>query len=76
MKTVAVSDFNFDHLPEQGLVVTRDGQPLALVVDVKGLDIEQIEFGKSSEFWQLIAERRSQPTISRQELERRLDNDA
>ncbi len=39
-----------------------------------GLDEEQQELGSSEEFWRLIRERRRQQTISRAELERRLDD--
>ena len=38
-----------------------------------GLDEEQEQLGQSERFWNLIAERRRQPTISRAELEKRLD---
>jgi hypothetical protein len=37
------------------------------------MDEEQIRLGSSLEFWKLIEESRRQTTISRQELERRLD---
>ncbi len=54
------------------LVITRDGKPVALIVGVEGMDEEQLELGSSAKFWQLIAERRAQKTISRAELEQRL----
>ena len=34
---------------------------------------EQEQLGKSERFWNLIAERRRQPTLSRSELGKRLD---
>jgi hypothetical protein len=43
-----------------------------VIVGVSGLDQEQVELGMSAKFWTLIAERRKQKTISREELERRL----
>lgn len=54
------------------MLVTRNGQPVALVVGLEGLDEEQVQLGSSDEFWRLIADRRAQPTLARVELERRL----
>jgi hypothetical protein len=54
------------------VVLTRAGKPVALLVGVEGLDLEQIELGHSDAFWTLIRERRAQKTISRAELEKRL----
>ena len=50
------------------VVLTREGKPVALLI---GLDEEQEQLGQSKWFWNLIAERRRQPTISRSELESR-----
>jgi hypothetical protein len=36
------------------------------------LDEEQIQLASSDEFWKMIAERRRQPTLSREELEEQL----
>ena len=55
------------------VVVTRKGKPVALVVGVEGLDEEQLQLGSSEKFWTLIDDRRRQRTISRMELEKRLD---
>jgi antitoxin (DNA-binding transcriptional repressor) of toxin-antitoxin stability system len=54
---------------QERIVVTRNGKPVALVI---GLDEEQQQLGSSQKFWDLVAERRGQPTVSRAELERRL----
>ena len=54
------------------LVIMRDGKPVALIVGVEGMDEEQLELGSSAKFWQLMAARRAQKTISRAELEQRL----
>ena len=75
MKSVNVADagletFLADAQKEQ-VVLTRDGKPVALLIV---LDEEQQELGSSEEFWKLITERRRQQTISRAELERRLDS--
>jgi antitoxin (DNA-binding transcriptional repressor) of toxin-antitoxin stability system len=76
MKTVALEKINIGtciaDAQADRIVVTRNGKPVALIVGVEGLDAEQVELGTSSAFWQLIAERRKGKTISRAELERRL----
>jgi hypothetical protein len=51
------------------VIVTRNGVPVALVVGVEGLDAEQVLLGSSDPFWRMIAERRSQTTLGRAELE-------
>jgi antitoxin (DNA-binding transcriptional repressor) of toxin-antitoxin stability system len=56
----------------QPIVVTQDGEPIALIVGVAGMDEEQISLGTSAEFWRMIQQRRGQPTISRSELENHL----
>ena len=55
------------------MILTRNGHPIALVVSVDGMDEEQIRLSSDPEFWELMEERRHQKTISREELERRLD---
>jgi prevent-host-death family protein len=54
------------------VVLTRKGKPVAVVVGVKGADLEQIKLGHSDKLWALLAQRRKQKTISRAELEKRL----
>ena len=53
---------------QERIVVTRNGKPVALVI---GLDEEQQQLGSSQKFWDLIAERRQQTTVSRAGLEKR-----
>jgi antitoxin (DNA-binding transcriptional repressor) of toxin-antitoxin stability system len=57
------------------VILTRNGKPVALIVNVEGLDAEQIELGSSDKFWKLMAERRAQFTISREQLEEQLPNE-
>ncbi len=59
---------------QERIVITRKGRPVALVVGVEGMDPEQLELGTSDKFWKLIARRRRQKTISRTQLEKRLDS--
>ena len=76
MKTVGIQDANLrDCLNDsrrEGIVFTRRGRPIALLVGVEGLDLEQIELGHSDKFWKLVRKWRRQKTISRAELETRL----
>ncbi len=51
------------------LVITRNGKPVALIVGVEGMDEEQLQLSSSVKFWQLIAKRRKQKTMSRAQLE-------
>jgi len=54
------------------VIVLRNRKPVALIVGVEDLDREQIELGSSDKFWRLIEQRRSQKTIARAKLERRI----
>lgn len=77
MKTVSIEKSDLAKCVEKAkggrVVVMRDRKPVALVVGVEGLDREQLELGSSGRFWRLIEERRKQKTITREELEKRLD---
>nr|VFJ55471.1 MAG: hypothetical protein BECKDK2373C_GA0170839_10491 [Candidatus Kentron sp. DK] len=53
------------------LVITRKGNPVALII---GIDEEQMELGSDGSFWQLIENRREENSISREELERALES--
>ena len=55
------------------VVLTRNNKPVALMVGVEGLDAEQLELGANNKFWKLIGERRAQKTISRADLERKIN---
>lgn len=51
------------------IIVTRNGTPVALIVGIEGFDEDQVSLGASAEFWKLIADRRQQKSVSRDELE-------
>jgi antitoxin (DNA-binding transcriptional repressor) of toxin-antitoxin stability system len=55
------------------VVITRDGKPVALVIGVEGMDEEQVQLGSSDKFWTLIQEWRAQKTLSRAELEEKIN---
>lgn len=74
MKTVELGDTQLEayvaEAQDDQVLLTRGGKAVAVLI---GLDEEQEQLGRSDRFWTLIAERRRQPTISRSELEQRLD---
>lgn len=76
MKSVAIDQASLEKCVDEAqrgnILVTRDGEPVAIVVGVAGMDKDQIDLGASSRFWSLIAARRRQPTISREQLEQRI----
>jgi hypothetical protein len=76
MKTVDIHQTNLDacvtEAQAEQVVVTRGGNPVALVVGVEGLDEEQVELGASDDLWRLISDRRKEKVIDRDALEERL----
>jgi len=56
------------------IIITRDGNPVALVVGVQGLDEEQVQLGSRDEFWELISQRRKEKTLNRAALQERIEN--
>jgi antitoxin (DNA-binding transcriptional repressor) of toxin-antitoxin stability system len=76
MKTVDIGQTSLDACilaaQSEQVVITREGNPVALVVGVHGLDEEQIRLGSSDEFWQLISSRRKESTITRAVLEKKM----
>jgi prevent-host-death family protein len=76
VKVVGVQDTNLEDCLRQArrgqVLLTRRGKPVAVLIDVRGLDREQAELGVSDAFWALIRDRRKQRTVSRTELDKRL----
>jgi len=77
MKAVDIQQTSLDacvsDAQSERIIITRDGNPVALVVGVEGLDEEQVELGSSDEFWELITQRRKEKTLSRAALQVRID---
>jgi antitoxin (DNA-binding transcriptional repressor) of toxin-antitoxin stability system len=75
MKTVDIQETSLDacvlDAQSDRVVITRGGNPVAIVVGVEGLDEEQARLGASDEFWKLISNRRKEPTLDRSALEKR-----
>jgi prevent-host-death family protein len=77
MKAIAIQDAKLEEFVRQArrqaVVFTRRGKPVAVLVGITGMDLEQVELSLDGEFWKMIEKRRRQPTISRAELEKRVD---
>ncbi len=56
------------------IVITHNGQPVALIVGIEGMDEEQLQLGSSDKFWRLMTERREQKSINRAKLEQTINN--
>ena len=76
MKVIAIQDAELNDCVRQAqrqrVVITRKGKPVALIIGVNGLDLEQVELGSSYKFWKQVEKWRQQPTITQEELDRRL----
>ena len=56
------------------VIITENGKPIALLIGIESMDEEQWQLENSDEFWQLMTERRTQKTISREQLDQKLAN--
>jgi hypothetical protein len=76
MKVIGIEQANLEECVRDAqhdrVVIMRKDKPVAVLVGVKGLDLEQIQLGHSDEFWKLIKQRRGQKTMTREQLEDRL----
>ncbi len=78
MKTVTVRDLQkkvkecVDEAQRDRVIVTRHGRPAAVLVGVQGEDWDAVVLQTDPKFWKLIRARRSQPTISLEQLKRRV----
>jgi prevent-host-death family protein len=50
------------------ILITRKGEPIALVVGIENKDEEDFRLQTSPEFWRMIEERRREPTIPLEKL--------
>ena len=80
MKTIQIEKATLDTCVAEAqldrVVITRNGDPVAVIVGVNGLDEEHVQLSGTDTFWELITERRQQKSLSRSELERRLSEAA
>ena len=59
----------------EGILVTRDGKPVAMVVGLENKDEEDWRLQTSPDFWRMIRERRKRPTIPLADVEPTLSDD-
>ena len=75
MKTISVRDLQknikeiIDSAQRDRIVVTRRGEPAAVLLGVEGKDWESVVLETSPGFWKLIEARRREPTLSAEEVE-------
>jgi prevent-host-death family protein len=76
MKIVGIQDAKLEtcikDAQRQQVVITRKGKPVAMIVSVNGMDLEQLELSSSDKFWRLVRKWRKQKTYTREQLEMRL----
>jgi prevent-host-death family protein len=78
MKTIPVRDLQkrikecVDQAQLDRVVITRHGKPAAVLVGVEGEEWEDVVLQTDPAFWRLIRSRRKQPTLSLDELKKRL----
>lgn len=79
MKTINVRDLqkkireSVEAAQKERVVVTRKGKPALVLIGVEGQDWEEVFLQNSPTFWKTITKRRSEKTISLQELKKRLN---
>jgi prevent-host-death family protein len=79
VKTITVRELQesikeaVDSAQEDRVIVTRRGEPAAVLVGVEGKDWETVVLETSSTFWDLIEKRRRESTLSTEELEDSLE---
>jgi antitoxin (DNA-binding transcriptional repressor) of toxin-antitoxin stability system len=65
MKTVPLSDLCsepdavLDSAQTERIVISRGGRPCALLVGIEAYDAEDLRWATSSEFWEMIGQRRT-----------------
>jgi hypothetical protein len=76
MKTLNIKETTLEQClraaQREKVVIMRNNKPVAPVLGIRGMDLEQVELAESPKFWALIEERRAQKKITRQQLERLL----
>ena len=79
MRTISVRDLQknvkgvVDSAQHDRVVVTRRGEPAAVLLGVEGKDWETVVLETSPAFWKLIEARRKEPTLSTDEVKRRFE---
>ena len=61
-----------DASQNERILITRNGEPLAIVVGVENKDEEDLRLEASPEFWRMIEEARKRPTVRLRDAEAEL----
>ena len=78
MRTISVQELQkhikeaVDSAQHDRVVVTRHGEPAAVLLGVEGKDWETVVIETGPAFWDLIEVRRKEPTLSADEIELRI----
>lgn len=78
MKTAAIKDVKAklseycERSQSERVVITKHGKPVAVMVGVAGRTLEDVLTASNPDFWKMIEARRAEPTISMQELQKRV----
>ncbi len=67
-----IDNIAVDAAQSDRVVITRHGKPAALIIGLEGADWETVVLETNAEFWELIQQRRRQPTVSLEEMKQRL----
>ena len=57
---------------KERIIVTRNGEPMALVIGMENKDEEDFQYMTSPEFWRMIAEARRMPTVPLEQVKAEL----
>ena len=60
------------HAQRERVLITKQGRPAALMIGVEGHDLEDVLLMQNPRFWRMIEARRTLPTVSLDEVRRRL----
>jgi prevent-host-death family protein len=58
------------------ILITKQGRPAVLMIGVEGHDLEDVLLMQNPRFWRMIEARRAEPTLSLEEVERRVGRPA
>jgi len=78
VKTISVRDLQkqiravMDLAQKDQIVITRNGEPVAVVLGIEGVDWETVALETNRSFWKEIGKRRKQKTISLSEIRKRV----
>ena len=78
MKTISVRELqkkireSINEAQSDRVVVTKNGKPAALLINVEGQDWESVVLQTSAPFWKLIKKRRKAKTVPLLEMRKRV----